>query len=163
MAIADDQHLALAVGSGVRKQIRKKTPVGVRSRLLAVGCMASGAGIHVAAKLAGVSIGRLKREEESNAEFASMMQEARDIVTAKLEAAMYSRAIDGVSHPIINQGTIVGEKVIYSDTAAQFLLKGYDARRFNTKGVEITGGGGGPIQVQVKAYDDKGMRVVSEQ
>lgn len=75
--------------------------------------------------------------------------EARGRSQERIRAAIAQRAIDGIEEPIVSvKGEIVGYKRIYSDRLLALMAKAHLPEYRETKHLEITGGEGGPVQVQ---------------
>jgi hypothetical protein len=157
-----DKHVALTVGNGVKRNIQRKSVPGIRAQAIAIGAIAEGAGLAAAATLADTTITRLNNLARDNPVFAEMLQEAQAIAASVLEAAAYKRALHGTPQAIYQRGEHVGDKIVYSDSLAMFLLKALDSKRFNVRSIEVSGPGGGAIAIAVKHYDAAGL-VVSEQ
>jgi hypothetical protein len=77
------------------------------------------------------------------------------------EAELWRRGVHGVEEPVYHRGRLVGTKRSFDTTAAIFMLKGALPDVYRER-QEITGGGGGPIQVEVTdgLSDDEILRRV---
>lgn len=95
----------------------------------------------------------VKALKAADSEFAADYREARGYGNDTIRNALRDRAIDGVEEPIVSvKGEIVGSRRVYSDRLLEFLArmhlpeaKALQAHRF---GVEVTGAGGGPVEIQ---------------
>lgn len=121
----------------------------------------------------GVTYGNMMALRYAKPEFEDAVQEALEQAYDVLEAEARRRAFAGVAEPVIYQGNLAyqleryidehgneayrrvldadGQPIPltvrkYSDSLAQFLLKGYRRKKFGDK-QEITGADGGPVQV----------------
>ena len=79
---------------------------------------------------------RLRRRHDAQ-EFARAWDAALATATRRLADACLERAIRGVDVPVFFRGEIVGEKRVYSDNLAMFLLRHLDPLTFgNLSGVK---------------------------
>lgn len=81
-------------------------------------------------------------------EFAAEWDDAMRAGLLALEDEAHRRAFEGSDRPVFFQGRQVSVVREYSDTLAIFLLKAHNPEKYreNTR-MELTGGGGGPVQV----------------
>lgn len=101
------------------------------------------------ARAAGVRMAAVKRAYEEDAAFAEECQDAMDLWADRLEEEARRRAVEGVEKGIYYQGALVAHEQQYSDTLLAKLLTGRRPQVFGDK-KEITGAGGGPIQVIIE-------------
>ena len=81
--------------------------------------------------------------------YAEAWQEAVALLAVSLEDEAIRRARDGVERPIFHQGVLIGTEHRYSDVLLIFLLKGAMPQKYADR-TEITGAGGGPIQLVIQ-------------
>lgn len=96
------------------------------------------------ARAAGVGYSTVMARKQRDADFQAACDEALEEAYDSLEAEARRRAFEGSDEPVWHQGEQVGTVRKYSDSLAQFLLKGYRRRKFGDK-QEITGADGGPL------------------
>lgn len=75
-------------------------------------------------------------------------EDARGRSPERIRAELQRRAIDGVLEPVFHQGEIVGEIRRYSDRLLLALAKARLPEFQDTTRIEVTGGGGGPIEIE---------------
>lgn len=86
--------------------------------------------------------------------FAAKMEQAREMAADSLEAEAIRRAREGTLRPIYQNGQLVGEERVYSDTLMQLMLKGARPRKFRENvSAELSGPNGGPIESQALLTD----------
>ncbi|MDD4986231.1 MAG: hypothetical protein PHQ43_10680 [Dehalococcoidales bacterium] len=89
-------------------------------------------------------------------EFAAKVEEIKPVAKAAyvgvLEQEAFRRAVEGVEEPVYLKGFLVGTVRKYSDTLLIFLLKGAAPEKYREK-TEITGAGGGPVQMVIKEVE----------
>jgi hypothetical protein len=78
--------------------------------------------------------------------FAEAMKVAEALACDRLEAEARRRAYDGVERPVYQNGRLVGTELVYENTLLMFLLKGMRPEKYRERH-EITGAGGGPVQL----------------
>jgi len=102
-----------------------------------------------------------KREHEKFDEYYKMADTAH---SHYLQSEAQRRAVEGIKEPVFYKGEIVGHKTKYSDNLLMFLMKGKDPERYRDNArIEVTGDGGGPIQIEFKPPDmDEELEVVDE-
>lgn len=108
-----------------------------------------------AAELAGVHRATHYRWIEEDPEYAKQFADSEASFADRVRDMVRRRAIDGVPEPIVWQGTIIRDtqtqEVVTvlkrSDRILELLAKG-KCPEFRDK-QEITGAGGGPVQIQV--------------
>jgi len=88
----------------------------------------------------------------ANPDFRDDYLEARGYSDDQIRAELVRRAIDGIDEPIYHQGVIVGEVRRYSDRLLEFLartrLPEALALQHARHHVEVTGAGGGPVEIE---------------
>jgi hypothetical protein len=92
----------------------------------------------------GVSYSAMTSLRARDPDFEAACDEALEEAYDTLEAEARRRAFEGTDEPVWHQGVQCGTVRKYSDSLAQFLLKGYRRRKFGDK-QEITGADGGPL------------------
>ncbi len=95
-------------------------------------------------RAAGVPYSTVTGLRARDADFAAAYEDALEEAYDHLEAEARRRAFEGTEEPVWHQGAQCGTVRKYSDSLAQFLLKGYRRRKFGDK-QEITGADGGPL------------------
>lgn len=80
-------------------------------------------------------------------EFAEAWDQAIRVATLGLEDEARRRAQEGVDEPVFYLGGQCGTIRKYSDTLLIFLLKAHDHKYREKTGLELTGAGGGPVQM----------------
>lgn len=110
--------------------------------------------ISEAARLAATTRQTAYNHRDSDPEFAAAWDEALEIAAGLIEAEIHRRAIKGVLEPVYYKGEEVGTVRKYSDTLLIFLAKAHKPERFkDNASVELTGKGGGKIQVEHSLHD----------
>lgn len=104
------------------------------------------ANVAASARAVGVSSSAVYALRERDGDFRASWDEALEDAYDMLEAEARRRAFEGVDEPVFYQGHEVGTVCKYSDSLAQFLLKGYRRRKFGDK-TEITGADGGALVI----------------
>lgn len=118
--------------------------------------------VSAAAKSIGVSRQTVYQERKQDKEFADSWDDAIGEALDNLEAALHSRAVNGVTNEVFYEGVPCGTKTEYSDSAAMFLLKSRRPEVFSEKvRQEITGKDGGAIQLQNLSANELAARVVA--
>jgi hypothetical protein len=93
---------------------------------------------------------------EKDPEFKAMFDQANTEVTDIIEDALFKRATQGVTNPVFHEGYKCGEKTEYSDTAAIFLLKARDPKRFNERmQIELAGKADAPVNIVYELVDTR--------
>jgi hypothetical protein len=100
-----------------------------------------------AAKLTPFDLSRAYKLKKADPDFAAAWQESLEQHGDVLEQEALRRATEGVTKGIYHQGTRVDEERVYSDTLMALLLKGNKPEKFDRRQVELTGPGGGPVQI----------------
>lgn len=103
--------------------------------------------VYHAAHEAGIARSTAYLWRSQDPEFAAAWDEALEDAKDTLEQSLFERAVNGTEEPVFYQGACVGTVTRYSDTAAIFLLKGARPEKYRER-QEISGPGGGPIQMQ---------------
>ena len=85
-------------------------------------------------------------------EYVQEWEQAQTNYVERLEREADRRAVDGFEKGIYFQGNKVGSETWYSDNLLMFLLKGRRPEMYKDR-QEITGAGGGPVQVQAVRAD----------
>jgi hypothetical protein len=75
----------------------------------------------------------LRNDEDYYAAFA----EARELVSDKMEAEAYRRAVDGIDRVVYSQGKVVGSQREYSDNLLTLLLKANRPEKYKDR-VSVT-------------------------
>ena len=102
-----------------------------------------------AALEAGISRATLYNWITADADFAAAYDDAVEQGTDRLEDEVERRAVQGTKRPVYQAGKLVGHVKEYSDSLIlAYLAKRREAWRVNKGKIELTGAGGGPIQVQ---------------
>lgn len=104
------------------------------------------ANISASARAVGISSSSVYALRERDADFRASWDEALEDAYDVLEAEARRRAFEGVDEPVFYKGIEVGYVRKYSDSLAQFLLKGYRRRKFGDK-TELTGADGGALLI----------------
>ena len=104
------------------------------------------ANISASASAVSISSSAAYSLRERDADFRASWDEALEDAYDMLEAEARRRAFEGVDEPVFYQGMECGVIRKYSDSLAQFLLKGYRRRKFGDK-TEITGADGGALVI----------------
>ena len=112
--------------------------------------------ISVACKVAGISRPTYYAwSREGDPDYDAALLVAQDLAIKAAEAEAWKRATDGTIEDVYgalgnNQGTgVVGQKRVKSDTMLIFMLKGAAPQKYrDNSSHEITGPGGGPIQIE---------------
>lgn len=82
--------------------------------------------------------------------YAGAFRRASEEFADALEGEAIRRANEGVLEAVFYQGAPCGAIRVYSDGLTQFLLKGMKPEKYSTRvSAEVTGPGGGPIQVTI--------------
>lgn len=138
-----------------------------RCQVLELVSKEPGVGIAIALRRCGVAgtKGQLNRFVTQNTELADDIQHAR---AKRIRTELLRRAIDGVEEPIVNKdGDVVGYKTIYSDRllakAADLYLPEAHALAQRRIGVELTGAGGGPVQIEDRSASLAAVALVLHQ
>lgn len=100
-----------------------------------------------AASRAGVRRTSIYRWRDQNPEFERQMDEAMEIFTDSIEESAVKRARDGVLEPVFHQGRECGRVRKYSDSLAQFILKGRRRAVYGDR-TALTGEDGGAVVVR---------------
>lgn len=115
-----------------------------------------------AAKSIGVSRQAIYQERKEDKEFAESWDDAIGEALDNLEAALFDRAVNGVTNDVFYEGVSCGTKTEYSDAASMFLLKNRRPEVFSDKvRQEITGKDGGAIQLQNLSADELAARITA--
>lgn len=109
---------------------------------------AAGGSVTRACEAVGVSRTTAYRWREEDAEFAAEWDRAKAIGLDALEDEALRRAFEGVEVPVLHHGKVVSTVRNYSDTLTIFLLKGGKPEKYRERvSTELTGAGGGPVQL----------------
>lgn len=91
------------------------------------------------------------RWRDKDPTFAAALETASEVAAERLEQEARRRAVEGVEKPVYQGGKLVGSVREYSDTLLIFLLKGAMPDKYRDRvSSEISGHGGGPLQVVVE-------------
>lgn len=120
------------------------------------------ANVSDAARSIGVSRQAVYNERKEDKDFGLAWEDALGEALDNLEAALYKRAINGVTNDVFYEGSPCGTKTEYSDAAAMFLLKNRRPEVFSDKvRTELTGKDGGAIQLQNLSANELAARVIA--
>lgn len=87
-------------------------------------------------------------------DYADAFRLAEEVAADKLEEEARRRAVQGVDEPVFYKGESVGSIKKFSDTLLIFLLNGARPEKYKQRNhTEVTGKGGGPIQVASRVSD----------
>ncbi len=81
-------------------------------------------------------------------QYREAFERASDEAAQLLEDEAVRRATEGVLEPVFYQGIKCGAVRRYSDGLMQFLLRGFRPQKYSSR-AEITGPGGGPLEISV--------------
>lgn len=135
------------------KRAAKSAPTRARARNwkpVFLRALRSERSVVAACERAGIDRAAVYRHRQTDAVFAEQWAAVDTSITDDLEQEAIRRAVDGVAEPVYWQGEIVGLTRKYSDSLLQFLLRGRRREVYGDR-TEITGAGGGPIQLQAIA------------
>ena len=90
------------------------------------------------------------RHRGAYTEFADQWDEAMEQGADELEDVAVKRAIEGVDHPIYQQGIKVGTEKIYNENLLMFLLKGKKPEKYRERH-DLTSGGQEIVQSFARA------------
>lgn len=107
--------------------------------------------ITAAAEKARVSRRIVPHWREHDPAFSAAFDQAAVEATDRLEAEARRRAVDGVDEPVFHRGEEVATVKKYSDLLLIFLLKGALPSKYRERH-EVTGAGGGPIELSAYVY-----------
>lgn len=130
-------------------KIRRPANVRVRTKQREnrfLNSLRTGASTYVAAEAAGIARTTAYQWRDADPAFRQAWEDAVNAGTDLLEQEAWRRAHDGNTEPVYHRGEIVGHVRKYSDALTMFLLKGRRPEKYNDR-KEITGAGGGPLQV----------------
>ena len=106
------------------------------------------ASITKAAAAAKVDRGMHYRWLASSESYKKAFENAQLEAAELLEDEAVRRATEGTLEPVFYQGIKCGAVRRYSDGLMQFLLRGFKPRKYRAR-AEISGPGGGPLQVSL--------------
>jgi len=86
---------------------------------------------------------------EKDPEYAAAVEDARAQAVERMEREALKRAVEGWEEPVFHKGSVCGTVRKFSDTLLIFLLKGNAPHKYRERH-EVTGAGGGPVNVQYK-------------
>jgi hypothetical protein len=113
-----------------------------------LGRLSETANVTLSAEMAGVSRQGLYNRRSADDAFRAAWDDAVDRGTDALEDEAIRRAAQGTEKPVFQGGREVGRVREYSDTLMIFMLKARRPERFKDRvAQELTGPGGGPIEV----------------
>lgn len=111
-----------------------------------------------------VDVSTLNRWKHEHEEFRTSIKSGKDDADERVERSLYARAM-GYEHPDVDI-RVIGQEIIQTPirkfyppdtTAAIFWLKNRRPAEWrDQKGVEVTGAGGGPVQVMTLEFVDAG-------
>lgn len=110
--------------------------------------LAAGWSVTHAAGRAGVYRRRFYEARDADPAFAEAWQDAWQQGTDVLVDEVRLRAFEGVDEPVFQKGELVGEVRRFSDTLLMFYVKQRDPSFRENHRVEVTGAGGGPVELQ---------------
>jgi hypothetical protein len=83
-----------------------------------------------------------------DATYMDAFETAKEEAGQSLEDEAIRRAHEGVLVPVFYKGKATGVQREFSDAVLMFLLKGFKPDKYRERGsVELTGAGGGPIEI----------------
>lgn len=106
------------------------------------------------AKAAGVTLRAVHREYENDPAFHEDCLDSMELQADILEQEAIRRAVEGTTKGIYYQGDRVDDEQVYSDTLLAKLLTGRRPTVFGDKR-EISGAGGGAIQVVIQEFSNE--------
>jgi len=109
--------------------------------------VSKGSTVQDACLAAGVLKRQFSRIRAADKEIKARFAEAWENGAEVMEAEAFRRAVTGVNKPVYQMGFEVGVVREYSDTLLIFLLKGRKPDVYRER-TELTGRGGGPIEVR---------------
>jgi len=101
------------------------------------------------AKMVGVCPTTIFLHKKKDPDFAKAVEEAQELLNAKIEDALVERGIVGVDKGIYYKGVKVATEKEYSDTLLMFHARANMEKYRNSSSLEISGKGGGPIELSV--------------
>lgn len=104
------------------------------------------------AREAQTSLVNLRNEYDSDPAFYEEALEAQALITDRIEAEAFRRAVDGVVKPVYYKGQRVDEIVEYSDTLLARMLAGRRPELYGDK-KQISGEDGGPVKIVIQEFD----------
>ncbi|MBF0419625.1 MAG: terminase [Magnetococcales bacterium] len=107
--------------------------------------------IDKASKLLKTSRQNFYRWAEGDPAFAAAWAEAKEQGIAVLEDEVHRRAVEGVKEAVFHNGTVVGEKVCYSDTLLMFALKAARPEVYGHSKVEVQHSGSVDFTAMLKS------------
>jgi len=107
-----------------------------------------------AAKAAGMSLAAIYLLKKTHPTLVEDMEMALEKYRDTLENEARRRGVEGTVKEIYYQGEVVGEERVYSDRMLELLLKKERPHEFRER-KEITGAGGGPLEINIMQFDEK--------
>lgn len=104
-----------------------------------------------AAKAVGTTTKAVDKLALDCIEFESALLEAEELAADVIEREAYRRAVEGVEKGVYYKGIHMDTEVVYSDTLMVKMLEAKRRRQFGNK-TEITGKGGGPLQIVWRTF-----------
>ena len=104
-----------------------------------------------AARAARTTKRKVQELRDACIEFDEAVEAALEEANDALEEEARRRALHGYEKGIYHQGSLVAYETVYSDSLLSQMLKAKRPREFGDKR-EITGPGGGPLTVLIKAF-----------
>jgi len=101
-----------------------------------------------AAERANVAPVKVRGCIKADHEFGTMVREVMAVFADSLEDEAIRRAVAGITKDIYHQGEVVGHEQIYSDRLMEKLLAGRRPEIYGRQSLELSGPGGGPIQIE---------------
>lgn len=112
-----------------------------------------------AAKYAGVHVSVIYQQKKIHPTLTEDMELALEKYRDILENEARRRGVEGTVKDIYYQGEVVGEERQYSDRLLEMLLKKERPHEFRER-KEITGAGGGPLEINIVQFDDNPPPVI---
>lgn len=109
-----------------------------------------------AAKTAGTTIAAVDKLMLDCIEFETAVSEAEELAADNIEREAYRRAVKGVQKGVYYKGIRMDTERVYSDTLMVKMLEAKRRRQFGNK-TEITGAGGGPLQIVWRTFDQPNL------
>ena len=99
---------------------------------------------------AGCTYGSHYHWMHNDEEYPALFERAKAIFCDRLDEEVFRRAVRGIEQPVFYCGKEVGKIRKYSDILLIFAAKGAMPQKYNTERREVSGRGGGSIQVDHK-------------
>ena len=119
-----------------------------KARTVVLDQLAHGRTLEEAAQAAGVSRRTIFNWRRDDDEFSLQVADAVEAGTDVFRAELRRRALEGWDEPVFHQGEVVGHVRRHSDTLLIFELKRRDPTYRDNQRIEVTGPGGGPVEIE---------------